>query len=204
MMLVGPSGCGKTTLISVITGLLERDDGEARLLGQDFNQMSGRERTHFRGRHVGFVFQSFDLIPALTAAENAAIPLLIAGMPRQAALVAADALLERMDFDARMRQALPHDLSGGQKQRVAIARSVIHQPKVIVCDEPTSALDADAGRKVMQLLKTLVNEQERVLVVVTHDARIFEFADRIVRMEDGRLLEPRRDSERSLPQSGET
>ena len=187
LMLEGPSGCGKTTLISILAGLLHRDSGNCSVLDHDFEQMSLSETTLFRGRNVGFVFQSFNLIPALTAAENAATPLMIAGMKQHAAVGHAQATLKEMGFDDRMMRSLPADLSGGQQQRVAIARAMVHNPRLIVCDEPTSALDRETGHDVMRLMRRFALGQDRVLVVVTHDERIFEFADRIARMEDGRI-----------------
>ena len=187
LMLVGPSGCGKTTLISVLAGLLHRDAGECSVLGHDYEKMDRGETTRFRGENIGFVFQSFDLIPALTAAENAAIPLLIGGTKRGPALDKTRAVLKTVGFDDRMMNSLPADLSGGQQQRVAIARALVHNPKMIVCDEPTSALDSQSGKMVMGLMREFARGQDRVLVVVTHDDRIFEFADRIAWMEDGRI-----------------
>jgi putative ABC transport system ATP-binding protein len=199
MMLVGPSGCGKTTLISILAGLLQRDAGECSVLAHDYKRMDRHETTQFRGKNIGFVFQSFDLIPALTAAENAAAPLLIGGLKRRAALEQTRAVLNTVGFDDRMMISLPTDLSGGQQQRVAIARAMIHNPKLIVCDEPTSALDSQSGRMVMTLMREFALRPDRVLVVVTHDARIFEFADRIAWMEDGRITRvenaPRRATE---------
>jgi putative ABC transport system ATP-binding protein len=187
LMLVGPSGCGKTTLISVLAGLLQRDGGECSVLEHDYEQMSPPETTRFRGRNIGFVFQTFQLIPALTAAENVATPLLINGVKWRAALGRAGAVLETVGLDDRMIRSLPADLSGGQQQRVAIARAMVHDPRMIVCDEPTSALDSESGHLVMSLMRQFALGKDRVLVVVTHDARIFEFADRIARMEDGRI-----------------
>jgi putative ABC transport system ATP-binding protein len=187
LMLVGPSGCGKTTLISVLAGLLHRDAGDCSVLEHDYEQMSPTETTHFRGRNVGFVFQAFNLIPALTAAENAATPLLIAGIKRHAAVDRARVVLKEMGFDDRMMRSLPADLSGGQQQRVAIARAMIHAPRLIVCDEPTSALDRESGHIVMELMRRFALGKDRVLLVVTHDDRIFEFADHIAHMEDGRI-----------------
>ncbi|MBZ5590511.1 MAG: ABC transporter ATP-binding protein [Acidobacteriia bacterium] len=199
LMLVGPSGCGKTTLISVLAGLLQRDGGDCSVLEHDYGQMSPPETTRFRGRNIGFVFQTFQLIPALTAAENVATPLLINGVKWRAALERAGAVLRNLGFDDRMIQALPADLSGGQQQRVAVARAMVHDPRMIVCDEPTSALDSESGRMVMSLMRQFALGKDRVLVVVTHDARIFEFADRIARMEDGRITgiedAPRRESD---------
>ena len=187
LMLVGPSGCGKTTLISVLAGLLQRDGGDCSVLDHDFKQMPAKETTQFRGRNIGFVFQTFNLIPALTAVENVATPLLINGVKRRAALEQADAVLKKVGFDDRMTHSLPADLSGGQQQRVAVARAMVHDPRMIVCDEPTSALDSESGHLVMNLMRQFALGKDRVLVVVTHDDRIFEFADRIARMEDGRI-----------------
>jgi putative ABC transport system ATP-binding protein len=187
LMLVGPSGSGKTTLLSVLAGLLQRDAGECSVLDHDYLRMSLNDTTRFRGRNLGFVFQTFNLIPALTAAENAATPLLINGMKRRAALDEACAVLQKVGLDDRMMRSRPADLSGGQQQRVAVTRAMIHDPRMIVCDEPTSALDSESGHRVMTLMRQFALGKDRVLVVVTHDARIFEFADRIARMEDGRI-----------------
>ena len=187
LMLVGPSGCGKTTLISVIAGVLRRDGGECVIFEQDFLKMAEQETTKFRGKRIGFVFQAFNLIPTLTAAENVSAPLVINGMKRKPAVEQAKAMLARVGFNDRMMESMPTDLSGGQQQRVAIARALVHNPSLIVCDEPTSALDSETGYKVMELMRELALGTDRALVVVTHDARIFEFADRIARMEDGRI-----------------
>jgi len=187
LMLVGPSGCGKTTLISVLAGLLQRDGGDCSVLDHDYQQTSVNETTRFRGRNIGFVFQTFNLIPALTAAENVATPLLINGVKRRAALEQAGAELNKVGFDDRMIHSLPMDLSGGQQQRAAVARAMVHGPRMIVCDEPTSALDSESGHLVMNLMRKFALGKDRVLVVVTHDTRIFEFADRIARMDDGRI-----------------
>jgi putative ABC transport system ATP-binding protein len=187
LMLVGPSGCGKTTLISVIAGILNQDEGECRVFGQDLKDIGSAARTRFRGANIGFVFQAFNLLPTLTAVENIAIPLLILGHPRRTALSRAMTLLERVGLADRS-QALPSQLSGGQQQRVAIARSLVHEPRLIVCDEPTSALDHITGSKVMELLRDVALGPERALVIVTHDQRIFPFADRIAHMDDGRIV----------------
>jgi putative ABC transport system ATP-binding protein len=189
LMLVGPSGCGKTTLISVIAGVLLRDGGECSVFAHDYQQMAEVETTRFRGRNIGFVFQAFNLIPTLTAAENVAAPLIINGMKRRAAVAQAGEVLEKVGFDDRMMCSVPTDLSGGQQQRVAIARAMVHNPRLIVCDEPTSALDSETGHMVMELMRRLALGKDRALVVVTHDARIFQFADRIARMEDGRITQ---------------
>ena len=187
LMLVGPSGCGKTTLISVIAGILDRDDGDCEVFGQDFMRMPAKERTRQRGQRIGFVFQSFNLLPTLTAVENAAVPLLINGMPRRAALAKAHDVLRRVGLAGRT-ESLPAQLSGGEQQRVAIARALIHDPMLIVCDEPTSNLDHETGLQVMGIVREVGAAPGRALVVVTHDARIFEFADRIAKMDDGRIM----------------
>lgn len=186
MMLVGPSGCGKTTLISVIAGVLEHDGGRCSVFGKDLKTMTTGERTAFRGRTVGFVFQSFNLIPTLTIAENAAVPLLINGVARREAIERAGEVLSRVGLGNRLKDT-PSRLSGGQQQRVAIARSLIHRPQLIVCDEPTSALDNKTGHTVMELLREVALGPEQALIVVTHDARIFEFADRMAHMDDGHI-----------------
>jgi putative ABC transport system ATP-binding protein len=190
LMLVGPSGCGKTTLISVIAGILDRDAGECQVLGRDPQLMDQSERARFRGTRIGFVFQAFNLLPALTAAENIALPLLINGAPRERALARATEVLVAVGIGGRTR-ALPAQLSGGEQQRVAIARALVHAPKLIFCDEPTSNLDRKTGHTMMQILRGVARSPDRALVVVTHDQRIYEFADRIARMEDGRITEVR-------------
>lgn len=187
LMLVGPSGCGKTTLISVIAGVLGRDGGECVVFGHDYEEMSDLEKARFRGSAIGFVFQAFNLIPTLTAAENVAAPLLINGAKRRVAIQNAHETLSHVGFDRRMMASFPQDLSGGQQQRVAIARAMVHNPRLIVCDEPTSSLDSETGHIVMQTMRRLALATQRALIVVTHDARILTFADRIARMEDGRI-----------------
>ncbi|WP_432741327.1 ABC transporter ATP-binding protein [Methylobacter sp. G7] len=188
MMLVGPSGCGKTTLISVIAGILDQDSGYCEVFGEDLLNMSNQRKLNFRARNIGFVFQAYNLLPALSAAENVSIPLIINGMKRSDAERKATAVLEQVGLGARVT-ALPSELSGGQQQRVAIARALIHSPRLIVCDEPTSALDHETGRNVMTLLKDVALHNDRALVIVTHDARIFDFADRIAEMDDGHIVE---------------
>jgi putative ABC transport system ATP-binding protein len=186
MMLVGPSGCGKTTLISVIAGILDQDTGVCEVFGEDFLHMRSREKLDFRARNIGFVFQAYNLLPTLTAAENVSIPLIINGLKRQEAERRACEVLEQVGLGERL-DSLPSQLSGGQQQRVAIARALVHGPRLIVCDEPTSALDHETGHHIMELLKAVALQKDRSLVIVTHDARIFEFADRIARMDDGHI-----------------
>jgi putative ABC transport system ATP-binding protein len=190
-MLVGPSGCGKTTLISVMAGILTHDSGECLVFGNDLKEMSEAERTKYRGETVGFVFQSYNLIPSLTAAENVSIPLLLNGYSRKEALQRAEEVLVQVGLGTRYR-SLPTELSGGQQQRVAIARALAHHPRLIVCDEPTSALDHQTGMEVMELFRATALKEQRTLVIVTHDARIFEFADRIAVMDDGLITEIRK------------
>jgi putative ABC transport system ATP-binding protein len=187
MMLVGPSGCGKTTLISVIAGILDRDSGDCTVFGHDFSKMSQAAKTRYRGEAIGFVFQAFNLLPTLTAAENVSIPLLINGSARGPALAKARDMLARVGLGDRTH-SMPSQLSGGQQQRVAIARALVHDPKLVVCDEPTSSLDHETGHNVMEILREMALKEDRALVIVTHDARIFEFADRIARMDDGRVI----------------
>lgn len=185
-MLVGPSGCGKTTLISVMAGILDQDEGTCLVFHQNFKHMAQPDKTRYRGQTIGFVFQSFNLIPALTTVENVAVPLLINGVRRREALLRASAMLERVGLGNR-RHAFPTQLSGGQQQRVATARALVHEPRLVVCDEPTSALDADTGQRVMDLLCAVTLNADRALVLVTHDTRIFHFANRIAKMDDGRI-----------------
>lgn len=187
LMMVGPSGCGKTTLISIIAGILDQTDGECSVFDHDFRRMSQGEKTRYRGANIGFVFQAYNLIPTLTAAENASVPLLVRGEKRPKANSRARDVLQRVGFNDRMMRSLPSQLSGGQQQRVAIARALVHNPKLIVCDEPTSALDHETGHTIMELLRTVALQDGRALIVVTHDARIFEFADRIAKMDDGHI-----------------
>jgi putative ABC transport system ATP-binding protein len=185
-MLVGPSGCGKTTLLCVIAGLLDRSEGMVEILGERVCDFPERERVHFRRRNLGFVFQQFNLLPALTAAENVAVPLIANGMKRTQAVRRATELLDRLGMADRADH-LPKQLSGGQQQRVAMARAVVHEPRLVICDEPTSALDAGTGHRVMELLTEVAVRADRALIVVTHDSRIFDFADVIAHMEDGRI-----------------
>lgn len=184
--LVGPSGCGKTTLISVIAGLLDTTDGKVELFGENTEDMGAEQRILFRRRNLGFVFQQYNLLPALTAAENAAVPLLAAGVKRQEAVDRATALLVKLGLESRAKE-LPNKLSGGQQQRVALARALVHEPRLIVCDEPTAALDHATGEAVMELLAGSAVHPERAVIVVTHDNRVFHFADTIAHMDDGRI-----------------
>jgi putative ABC transport system ATP-binding protein len=185
-MLVGPSGSGKTTLLSVITGLLDATSGDLVVLGRRPSELSAEDLVLFRRENLGFVFQQFNLLPALTAAENVAVPLLACGTKRQQAVARGEEFLATLGM-AHRAHALPSELSGGEQQRVALARALVHEPKLIVCDEPTSALDGRTGHAVMELLSAAAVRPGRAVIIVTHDARIFDFADQIAHMDDGRI-----------------
>ncbi len=200
--LVGPSGCGKTTLLSVIAGILDPSGGDLTVLGVRVDGLSARDRVLFRRKNLGFVFQQYNLLPALTAAENVAVPLLAAGLRRQPSLERATALLERLGLGGRTG-ALPSTLSGGQQQRVAIARALVHEPRLVVCDEPTAALDHESGEAVMELLASSVVRPDRAVIVVTHDARVLHHADSIARMDDGRIVDTTRPGGTSRSTSGD-
>jgi putative ABC transport system ATP-binding protein len=194
-MLVGPSGCGKTTLLSVVAGILRPTSGSVTAISTDLTRLSSWRRTAFRRNNVGFVFQQFNLLPALTAAENAAAPLVIQGYSKRAALKRANELLAKMGMGDRLH-GVPGNLSGGQQQRVAIARALIHHPHLLVCDEPTSALDHKTGRTILELLRAIAIEGDRAVIIVTHDSRIFEFADTLARMDDGRIVSVQKQNNR--------
>lgn len=187
-LLMGPSGSGKTTLISIITGILMQDSGDCLMKGVDMNRLPDQERTRYRGQHIGFVFQLFNLIPSLTIDENITVPLLLNGVDRKEANARAADLLKEFGMGDKLGM-YPRNLSGGQQQRVAIARALAHSPELIVCDEPTSFLDHETGTKIMELLKKMVVEKGVTLIVVTHDPRITKFADKIDYVEDGRIVD---------------
>jgi putative ABC transport system ATP-binding protein len=184
--LVGESGSGKTTLISIIAGILYPTEGQVRVFGTDIYSLSDRRLVEFRLATIGFIFQQYNLIPTIDAASNAAVPLIAGGMPRQEATERARAMLAKLGIGDQAAK-LPSQLSGGQQQRVAIARALVHEPRLIVCDEPTAALDAKSGRRVMDLLREVAVRPDRSVIIVTHDNRIFDLADRILVMEDGRI-----------------
>lgn len=185
-LLVGPSGCGKTTLISIIAGLLTPTRGEVTVLGRNLQQLSGTQLVNFRKENIGFVFQQYNLLPSLTAAENAAVPLIIAGEYRHKAVAKAKEMLAAVGL-ASKTESFGSQLSGGQQQRVAIARALVHSPRLMVCDEPTAALDAQSGQTVMTLLRNVALQSDRAVIVVTHDSRVFSFGDRIIHMNDGQV-----------------
>ena len=199
--LVGPSGCGKTTLISVIAGLLDSSAGEVRLFDQNIERFSATERILFRRKNLGFVYQQYNLLPALTAAENAAVPLLAAGVRRRAAVDLTKSVLVKLGMSNRL-DTLPSKLSGGEQQRVALARALVHEPRLILCDEPTAALDHATGESVMELLAENAVHPERAVIVVTHDTRVFHHSDAIAYMDDGRIVktESRHRNEIEIPE----
>jgi putative ABC transport system ATP-binding protein len=185
-MIVGPSGCGKTTLLSVIAATLDADDGTVEVLGQRLDRMNAAQKTVFRKKSVGFIFQQYNLLPTITAAENVAVPLLLNGVSRKESLERAAAALASVGLGNRA-QAIPRQLSGGQQQRVAIARALVHDPALVVCDEPTAALDGETGKKVMEILRDIAAAPTRVVLIVTHDHRVFEYGQRFAVMNDGLL-----------------
>jgi len=182
--LVGESGSGKTTLISIMCGILWPTEGEVKVFGTDIYDLSDDELVEFRLNNIGFIFQQYNLIPSIDAASNAAVPLMAQGMDREEARSRAVAMLDKLNIGDQAAK-LPNQLSGGQQQRVAIARALVHEPRLVVCDEPTAALDASSGRRVMDLLREVAVAENRACIIVTHDNRIFDLADRILVLEDG-------------------
>ncbi len=199
MMLVGPSGCGKTTLLSAIAGTLRVESGSISVFGNALEKMSGHALTRFRAKNIGFIFQQFNLIPTLTVAENVGVPLLIQGLSSGKALKRSREVLEKVGLGPRWKER-PNKLSGGEQQRVAIARALVHEPPLVICDEPTAALDARNGEVVLDLFRQVARSPERAVIIVTHDNRIFSYADRIARMDDGEIVEVREQTHAEPPQ----
>jgi putative ABC transport system ATP-binding protein len=187
VLLMGPSGSGKTTLLSIIGCILRPTSGVVRMFGREVSRLDEGELPAVRLEHVGFVFQGFNLFPTLTASQNIELVLHLKGRSRREAGRRAAELLDQVGL-APKRHAYPADLSGGQKQRVAIARALAGDPRIILADEPTAALDSHSGLAVIGLLRDLAHERGRAVVLVTHDSRILQFADRIVSIEDGRIV----------------
>ncbi len=184
-LLMGPSGSGKTTLLSILGGILTPTAGKVFLLGQEITGMTRSQLAKFRLKNVGFIFQGFNLFPALTAAENVEVALKVKGLRGlQARRRTAIELLEQVGLADRMHY-LPKDLSGGQKQRVAIARALAGDPQIIMADEPTASLDSQSGHAVTELLRQLAKNAGRTVLIVTHDPRLVDVADRITYLEDG-------------------
>jgi putative ABC transport system ATP-binding protein len=184
--LVGESGSGKTTLISIMCGILWPTLGEVEVFGTDIYNLTDTQLVEFRLNNIGFIFQQYNLIPSIDAASNAAVPLIAQGMNRLEARDRAIAMMEKLAIGDQIDK-LPNQLSGGQQQRVAIARALVHEPRLVVCDEPTAALDARSGRRVMDLLREVAVAENRACIIVTHDNRVFDLADRILVLEDGRI-----------------
>jgi putative ABC transport system ATP-binding protein len=185
-LLMGPSGSGKTTLLSILGGILTPTGGEVCLLGKEITRMSRSQLAQFRLKNIGFIFQGFNLFPALTALENVEIALKMKGLHNRAARLEAGILLEQVGLADKAKN-LPEELSGGQKQRVAIARALAGHPPLIMADEPTAALDSHSGHAVIELLRQLAKEGGHTVVMVTHDPRIIDVADRVTYVEDGML-----------------
>jgi putative ABC transport system ATP-binding protein len=186
--LVGPSGSGKSTVLNLIGGLDRPTSGQVWINGTELSASDERTLTQHRRQHVGFVFQTFNLLPRLTAEENVALPLMFNGVPEKERRARARALLERVGLGPRLTHR-PTQLSGGEQQRVAIARALIGQPALLLADEPTGNLDTATGAEIMALLKELNQDQGLTLLVVTHDPDVAAFADRVVRLRDGRIQE---------------
>ena len=182
--LVGPSGSGKSTVLNLIGGLDRPTSGEVWINGAELSDSDERTRTRYRREQVGFVFQTFNLLPRLTAEENVALPLMFSGVPHKERLARAQRLLERVGLGHRLTHR-PTELSGGEQQRVAIARALVGEPALILADEPTGNLDTAIGREIMTLLRELNQERGVTLLVVTHDPEVAAFADRIVGLRDG-------------------
>jgi putative ABC transport system ATP-binding protein len=187
VLLMGPSGSGKTTLLSIIGCILTASSGIVRVAGIDVTALTEKQLPRVRLEHIGFVFQGFNLFPTLTAAENVELMLDLKGVGGLAAKKRSRELLAEVGL-ADKYGTFPSDLSGGQKQRIAIARALAGDPGIILADEPTAALDSQAGRTVIEMMRTLAHQYERAVVIVTHDPRLLEFADRTVRLEDGLIV----------------
>ena len=186
--IMGPSGCGKTTLLNCLSGLDAIDAGDVRIEGQSLAEMSDRERTDYRARRMGFVFQFYNLMPVLTAVENVELPLLVARVPMREARKSALAALSLVGLEARAEH-VPDELSGGQRQRVTIARALVNDPAIVWADEPTGDLDSEGADETVSLMRRLNRERGLTFVVVTHDISVGRRMDRIVRMLDGRIVE---------------
>ena len=186
LFIVGPSGCGKTTMLSMISGILRPNDGNVKVKGADIWTLNNDQLADFRLNTIGFVFQDYHLFPRLTTAENVAIPLILKQRNWDESIAEARQYLEIVGLKDR-GEILPVKLSGGEQQRVAIARAIISQPEILILDEPTASLDGDTGRMIIAFVKEKILNEKRCIMIVTHDARINEYADRILHMEDGHL-----------------
>jgi putative ABC transport system ATP-binding protein len=182
----GPSGSGKTTLLSMISGILRPNSGTVIVEGRDIWNLSGDEIADFRLNKIGFVFQDYHLFPKLTTAENAAIPLILKKLDWNESIKLAMKYLEIVGLKERAHLP-PVKLSGGEQQRVAIARAIASSPDILIFDEPTASLDGDTGRRIVDFVKKDILNENRCIIIVTHDSRIFEYADRIMQMADGKI-----------------
>lgn len=189
---LGPSGSGKTTLLSCLGGILKPSAGTITVAGRELEKLGSRELARYRRDTIGFVFQSFNLVPSLSALENVQVALAIAGKSNSEGWRRAMELLEQVDLEKRVHHR-PEELSGGEKQRVSIARALANDPKVVLADEPTANLDSATGRKIVDLLENLARQHNKAVVVVTHDERMIDHVDEVYRLTDGRLSEPEGD-----------
>lgn len=187
-LLVGPSGSGKTSLLSVIGCLLSPDTGSVLIDGTDITKLPEGDRADVRLRRIGFVFQAFRLLKSLNAVDNVALPLSLQGVPRQDALARARSLLETLGLERKLG-AMPSHLSGGEKQRVAIARALVADPSILLADEPTASLDSRNGKLIGEILSRIAVHECKIVIAVSHDERLSRYADRIVHLQDGKILE---------------
>jgi len=194
LFIVGPSGSGKTTLLSMISGILRPNSGQVFVKGVDIWAMDNDQLADFRLHTVGFVFQDFHLFPRLTSAENVAIPLIIKQQNWNESILEAEKYLDIVGLKGR-GELLPVKLSGGEQQRVAIARAIVSSPEILIFDEPTASLDGDTGKMIIAFVKEKILNEKRCIVIVTHDARINEYADRIIHMEDGHISDAQEGTE---------
>lgn len=188
LFIIGPSGSGKTTLLSIISGILRPNEGEIVIEENKIWQLSNDQLANFRLYHIGFVFQDFHLFNKLTATENVAIPLILQKVSWEKAVNAAIEALEIVGLKHRM-DLHPNKLSIGEQQRIAIARAIVTKPDLLIFDEPTASLDGETGKKILSFIKENILTKDRAIIVVTHDNRIYNFASRIIRLEDGKLME---------------
>jgi putative ABC transport system ATP-binding protein len=187
LYIIGPSGSGKTTLLSIISGILRPDDGDVVVKDVDIWNLGSDALAGFRLQNIGFVFQDYHLFPRLTTLENVAIPLILRREPWDKSLAEARKTLQVVGL-AGKESLPPYKLSGGEQQRVSIARAIVAQPDLLIFDEPTASLDGDTGRKIIAFVKEHILNAQRAIIIVTHDSRIYEYATRIIRMEDGRIV----------------